>query len=231
MTQVRSQLAESVGADGETVTYCVVQTTWGWCGLATRGAGLWRSTLPTDTAEEASAALGLRVNLGADRGTIATGRASRGPILTDASRWLEQYFAGSPPELPIPLDLGGVTAFASVVLRACSRIPWGSVVTYGELARSVGRPKSARPVGQVMRHNLLPLFVPCHRVVGAGGTLTGFGGGLDLKRRLLELEGLPCKKVMVVLREKGLPAGPLGEASGARYASGMAASGKEARLT
>lgn len=202
VTRLRSQLAESVGAGGDAVTHCVVQTSWGWCGLATRGAGLWRSTLPLDTAEEAAIALDLRVNLGADRGTIALGCASRGPILTDASRWLEQYFAGSPPDVTIPLDLGGVTSFAATVLRACSRIPWGSVVTYGELARSVGRPKSARPVGQVMRHNLLPLFVPCHRVVGAGGSLTGFGGGLDLKCRLLELEGLACKKVMVVLREK-----------------------------
>lgn len=93
------------------------------------------------------------------------------------------------------LDWQGVSAFHRRVLRACYRIPAGSVLTYGELASKVGSPKAARAVGAAMAANRWPLLIPCHRVVGSGGKLTGYSGigGLETKRRLLEMEAAKCE--------------------------------------
>ncbi len=90
------------------------------------------------------------------------------------------------------IDLSGKSNFARAILLACRRIPYGEIRSYGWLARVVGRPKAARPVGNVLARNPLPLVIPCHRVVRADGTLGGFSarGGLSLKARLLQLEGI-----------------------------------------
>ncbi len=82
-----------------------------------------------------------------------------------------------------------MTPFRREVLLACAAIPRGQVSTYADLARRVGRPAAFRAVGNTMRTNPVPIVIPCHRVIGSDGSLTGFGGGLDVKRRLLELEG------------------------------------------
>ena len=88
----------------------------------------------------------------------------------------------------MPLDLAGLPPFHEKVLAAARRISYGRTATYGELAARAGSPRAARAVGQAMAHNPVPLIIPCHRVLAAGGRLGGYGGGLDLKRRLLGLE-------------------------------------------
>lgn len=152
----------------------------GWCAVATRGAGLWRSCLPQPTVAEAVAVLG-----------TGEGRTARDdhPLLEQAAAFVRACFAGEDAPMDLPLDLADHGLFSRAVLMECAHIPRGEVVTYGELAARAGRPGAARAVGQVMRRNPLPLFVPCHRVVGADGRLTGFGGGLELKGRLLRMEG------------------------------------------
>ncbi|MCY0870389.1 MAG: methylated-DNA--[protein]-cysteine S-methyltransferase, partial [Firmicutes bacterium] len=103
-------------------------------------------------------------------------------------RQLRAYFAGETTAFDLPLDLRG-TPFQVAVWRALLDIPYGEVRTYGEVARMVGRPRAARPVGVAVGKNPVAIVVPCHRVIGADGTMTGYAGGLAMKRRLLELEG------------------------------------------
>jgi methylated-DNA-[protein]-cysteine S-methyltransferase len=110
-----------------------------------------------------------------------------------ASR-LQRYYAGQPVTFEdLPLDLDGMTSFSRSVMLAVRAIPHGQVRSYGQVAASVGRPGAARAVGAVMARNPVCVVVPCHRVVGSDGALTGFGGGLPLKRRMLELEGSRAK--------------------------------------
>ena len=119
-------------------------------------------------------------------------RAER--ILTQASRELAEYFAGERREFSVPLHPVG-TPFQQKVWAALCRIPYGETRTYGEIARQIGAPKAARAVGMANHRNPLPLFIPCHRVVGASGELTGYAGGLDRKRFLLALERQPLRGV------------------------------------
>jgi len=111
-----------------------------------------------------------------------------GAAASEAVRQLTGYLAGERTRFDLTLDLNG-TAFQQRVWRACARIPLGQTRTYGQLARAAGRPRSSRAVGAAMARNPVPIVVPCHRVVGHDGRLTGFGGGLGLKRRLLAHEG------------------------------------------
>jgi methylated-DNA-[protein]-cysteine S-methyltransferase len=100
---------------------------------------------------------------------------------------LGAYFAGERTAFDVPLDLRG-TDFQQLVWRALLEIPYGETRTYGELARTIGRPNAARAVGLANGHNPVGIIVPCHRVIGADGSLTGYGGGLERKRALLALE-------------------------------------------
>jgi methylated-DNA-[protein]-cysteine S-methyltransferase len=110
-------------------------------------------------------------------------------VLDDAASQLEAYFAGELIEFDLPLDLRG-TEFQRNCWLALATIPYGQTVSYGEQARRLGLgPDAARAVGAANGQNPLPLVLPCHRVIGADGSLTGFGGGLHLKRFLLEHEG------------------------------------------
>ena len=108
--------------------------------------------------------------------------------LRAAARQLERYFAGALREFDLPLAPAG-TPFQLEVWEALRRIPYGKTISYGELARRLGRPAASRAVGAANGSNPLPIVVPCHRVIGADGSLTGFGGGIAIKRALLELEG------------------------------------------
>ena len=110
------------------------------------------------------------------------------PALDAARRWLDVYFAGRRPERPVPLHLTG-TAFQRAVWEQLLAIPYGETVTYGTLARRMGA-ASARAVGGAVGHNPISILVPCHRVVGADGSLTGYAGGLRRKEALLALEGI-----------------------------------------
>jgi len=106
----------------------------------------------------------------------------------DAVRQLAQYFAGRRERFELELAPVG-TEFQHAVWRALARIPYGRTWSYGELARRIGRPRAVRAVGLANGANPLPIVLPCHRVIGADGSLTGYGGGLPAKRLLLELEG------------------------------------------
>ncbi|HXK33250.1 MAG TPA: methylated-DNA--[protein]-cysteine S-methyltransferase, partial [Dehalococcoidia bacterium] len=103
------------------------------------------------------------------------------------AKQVADYVCGRRTTFDVDLDLSWISGFRRDVMLACAAIPRGATASYADLARRVGRPGAARAVGNVMRTNPLPLVVPCHRVVGSNGSLTGFGGGLDVKRRLLEL--------------------------------------------
>ncbi|MBI1897829.1 MAG: methylated-DNA--[protein]-cysteine S-methyltransferase [Acidobacteria bacterium] len=105
----------------------------------------------------------------------------------EAARQLAAYFGGELREFQLPLAPEG-TAFQLRVWRELQRIPYGETISYGELARRMGNSKASRAVGLANGANPLPIVIPCHRVIGGDGTLTGYGGGLEIKRKLLELE-------------------------------------------
>ena len=107
--------------------------------------------------------------------------------LEDAARQLREYFAGERRDFDLPLKLQG-TEFQVSVLEALQDIPYGETTSYGEIAKRIGRPKAVRAVGAANGRNPIPIVVPCHRVIGSTGDLTGFGGGLDTKEALLRLE-------------------------------------------
>jgi len=121
---------------------------------------------------------------------IAGPRVLRSPRSVDlARRELDEYFQGGRRSFDLTVDLRALPPFTVSVLEELARVPYGETTTYGELARRVGHPRAARAVGTVMHHNRIPIVLPCHRVVGATGDLTGYAGGLDIKQALLELEG------------------------------------------
>lgn len=112
------------------------------------------------------------------------------PGETESGRQLLAYLKGELKEFDAPLDLRGLSEFSQAVLAELTRIPYGRTKSYGQVAAAVGRPQAARAVGRAVGANPLPIFVPCHRVVGADGSLTGFASGLPTKRMLLDLERL-----------------------------------------
>jgi len=117
--------------------------------------------------------------------------AERPPELQRAVAQLEEYFSGDRTSFDLPLDLSGVaTDFQRRVYRRLLDIAYGHVTSYGKLARELGAPGMARAVGQAVGANPIPIVIPCHRVVGSGRQLTGFGGGLPAKIALLRLEGV-----------------------------------------
>jgi len=106
-----------------------------------------------------------------------------------ARRELDEYFEGTRREFDLPVDLTPLPAFQRAVLEELVRVPYGRVDTYGGLARRIGRPRAARAVGGALNRNPVPIVVPCHRIVGASGSLVGYAGGLERKETLLGLEG------------------------------------------
>lgn len=113
--------------------------------------------------------------------------AENHPLLQQAEQQLTEYFAGNRKEFSLPLQPDG-TDFQKSVWNALQQIPYGAVQTYGELAMQLKRPKAARAVGGACHNNPIVIVIPCHRVIGANGSLIGFAGGLDVKQMLLELE-------------------------------------------
>ncbi len=149
----------------------------GWVGVAFGPRGLRRLALPR--ADGAT----LAEELGPAKGPVPLAWA-------DLARRLAGYAAGLPQVWPDPLDPEGATPFRRAVWQAAAAIPWGHVRSYGLLAGVLGRPGAARAVGAALGANPLPIIIPCHRVVGARGNLAGYAGGLEMKRRLLAMEGV-----------------------------------------
>lgn len=114
------------------------------------------------------------------------------PLTKEAAVRLARYFAGERMEFDLPIDRRGFTPFQCSVYDAVIRIPYGEVRTYGEIAAKIGRPRSARGIGRAMAENPLPIIIPCHRVVGASGAMTGYSGpgGVGSKQWLLRMEGV-----------------------------------------
>jgi len=110
-------------------------------------------------------------------------------LIKEANLQLEAYFAGRLKRFDLPFALQG-TDFQKKVWESLVTIPYGETITYGQLAEKVGNPNASRAVGMANSRNPLPVFIPCHRVIGAGGKLTGYTGGLEIKRKLLTLEGI-----------------------------------------
>lgn len=120
------------------------------------------------------------------------------PVTDEAARQLDEYFAGKRRAFDVPLLFAG-TEFQKEVWSELLKIPYGETVSYGCIARRIGMPKAVRAVANANGANSLSVFVPCHRVIGSDRSLTGYGGGIEVKRRLLELEG-----VLLPGRQEGL---------------------------
>lgn len=110
-------------------------------------------------------------------------------VITEAFRQLDAYLAGDLKSFSLPLAPSG-SVFMMTVWKNLLSIPYGRTASYKEIAIASGNPKACRAVGMANNRNPLPIFIPCHRVIGANGTLVGYGGGLEIKRKLLELEML-----------------------------------------
>jgi len=131
--------------------------------------------------DDGETVIGVRFGVPATFGPVAPRR----PAAVDE---LERYFAGELSSFSVPVRMVGGSEFERAVWSEIAKIPYGEMQTYGAIAAALGDPGLARAVGTACNHNPVPVIVPCHRVVGAGGKMVGFGGGIDRKRRLLELE-------------------------------------------
>jgi methylated-DNA-[protein]-cysteine S-methyltransferase len=161
------------------VAYDLVDTPIGTLLIAATDRGLCRIAYDADAEQEVerlARAFGSRV------------LRSASPI-DPARRQLDEYFEGHRHRFDLPIDIGSLAEFNRRVLEELARVPYGEVVTYGELAARSARPRAARAVGTVMNRNPLPIVLPCHRVIGSNGKLVGYGGGLERKEALLRLEG------------------------------------------
>jgi len=167
------------------LSYSTIPTDWGFAAIIWSERGLCGVVLPERTED----AVRRRVRR---QWPDAVGEPSVAPSLR---RRLREYFAGKPVAFDCPIDLRALTPFQRQVLRTCRRIGYGQVTTYGNLARTIGRPRAARAIGGALARNPVPLVVPCHRVIAGSGGLCGFSapGGLDMKRRMLEHEATAAR--------------------------------------
>jgi len=157
--------------------YTIFETRPGWMGVLCSGAGLRRITLPKPSRDEALLLLG-----------ACPGEEVDSSSFGDLPDRLRRFLSGEAVIFPDKLDLTGASLFRIAVLGAVRSIPYGETRSYAWVAERIGRPKAARAVGGALAKNPLPIVVPCHRVVGSDGSLCGFGGGLEMKRALLDME-------------------------------------------
>ena len=172
-------------------SYTIFRVDFGWLGLVGHEEGIQRIILPGLKKEE------LRQRILRDFPDRKEGFA----CLEQARKELVEYCEGKRKEFHFPMDLSGVTPFRKKVYEVMIRIPFGQIRTYQWLAEKVGNPKALRAVGGANANNHWPIAIPCHRIVGSDGRLTGFSapGGLDLKAQLLKLEGIPTENHKVSL--------------------------------
>jgi len=175
------RFAERAAAEGLTdVAYATVDSPFGALLVASTARGLVRVAFRPEPADEVLDELSRRISP----------RVLEAPGMLDAiRRELDEYFAGARRDFDVALDWRLSRGFAERVLRATARIPYGSVSTYMSMATAAGNPRAYRAAGNALGSNPIPIVVPCHRVLATGGGLGGYGGGLPMKKALLELEG------------------------------------------
>ncbi len=161
------------------------QTEWGAGGVVASVSGLLEVFLPEEGVG--------REEMLARMAELYPGALAENELTRRGALLLERYFAGQPVAFDLPLDLRGTTPFQQQVYAAVVKIPTAGVKSYAEIAGEIGRPLAARGVGQAMAANPLPIVIPCHRVLGKAGVMTGYSGpgGVVTKRRLLVMEGVP----------------------------------------
>ena len=158
--------------------YTVFNTKMGYVGILASKAGLRAITLPQTTRQQAVDALGEQIK----QAILST------ESFSELEQKFQHYYSGEKTTFNDKLDSYNVTAFQRLVWEAIRLIPYGETRSYGWIARQIGKPKAARAIGQALGKNPFLIVVPCHRVIAADGTLGGFGGGLEMKEALLELE-------------------------------------------
>jgi O-6-methylguanine DNA methyltransferase len=161
--------------------YSVFNTAAGWIAVLASAEGLIENSLPQISKENALNSLHI-----VKYNTFFSPAPNR---FADLAGRFSEYFAGKKASFPDRLDLAAATPFQRNVWEAARQIDYGQTKSYGWLADTINKHGAARAVGHALGKNPLPIIVPCHRVIGSKGDLTGFSGGLDVKRRLLEIEG------------------------------------------
>jgi len=156
------------------------KTDSGWMGMLVSPAGIVKLTLPQATEKAALAEL----ELGQDAMRVSFER------FDEVVSRIRDYFRGKPVDFGDKLDLSSGTEFQQKVWSSCRGIPYGQTRSYGWIAGQIGKPGASRAVGNALGKNPIPIIIPCHRVLAADGGIGGFSGGLDVKRRLLKLEGI-----------------------------------------
>ncbi|MSP78169.1 MAG: methylated-DNA--[protein]-cysteine S-methyltransferase [Dehalococcoidia bacterium] len=159
-------------------SYTVFHTSMGWVAAVASPAGLRKLSLPANTEQAALEEAGV------EQGDMKVEPEAFGDLPQQGQRFMD----GEQVTFTMSLDLAGTPPFFKAALNACASIPRGERRSYAWLAHQAGSPLAVRAAGQAMARNPLPLIIPCHRVVGSKGSLTGYGGGLAMKTRLLELE-------------------------------------------
>jgi methylated-DNA-[protein]-cysteine S-methyltransferase len=162
----------------KTFKHTIVNTQRGWFGALSSPRGLVRTTLPQPSRELALESLGKEL------AQSVLSPEAFGKLVSD----LQLYFTGKPVVFSCQLDFSDATPFHRQVWETTCEIPHGETRSYAWVAREIGRPAAARAVGQALGKNPLPIVVPCHRVIASDGSLCGFGGGLEMKKWLLDLE-------------------------------------------
>ena len=162
------------------VNYAVFETDWGWIGAAGSPVGLMTLSLPRAKSGDALMLLGEHAMKGCENVVL----------FQDLAKELRSYLAGKPVEFNDRLDLAEATRFQREVWTMTRQIPYGESRSYSWIASRLGNPGACRAVGQALGQNPLPILIPCHRVLAASGAVGGFSGGLDIKKRLLQLEDI-----------------------------------------
>jgi methylated-DNA-[protein]-cysteine S-methyltransferase len=174
------RVSERAAAEGfADISYAPVDSPFGTLHAATTKRGLVRVAFPEESVESVLERLAQRLSP-----RIVEAPASLDPV----KRELDEYFAGRRRAFDIPLDWSLIGPFGARVLHVTSEIPYGGVLSYTEVATEAGSPRGSRAAGNALGANPIPIVIPCHRVLRSGGALGGYGGGLNRKRFLLELE-------------------------------------------
>ncbi|MFA5074081.1 MAG: methylated-DNA--[protein]-cysteine S-methyltransferase [Nitrospirota bacterium] len=156
----------------------VFKTSFCWAGVSVSKKGICRIVLPQKNREAVE-----------NKIAVSSGTGIIDPVVQrKALKLLQNYFSGKRISCDLPLDIGTYTPFQKAVWKATLSIPSGETRSYAWIAAKIGKPNSYRAVGQALGANPIPIFIPCHRVVCSSGSLGGFAGGLDMKKKLLHLE-------------------------------------------